>query len=159
MLYTLIVFDRGVGYPEEFPILKSVFKGDAICAAQCGPINVCQFDSDKPLTDISELLKAHQLEFILTQNDTAMSCLPKKIQDHFDGIRQSGTQHLFDQDFPQSQSHADNMFESYKKDLDKRAKNIVKLSLEDQLKAAIAKEDYEAAAMIQKAIDKSKKEA
>lgn len=125
--YTLIVFDRGVGYPEEMPIIKDLLTDEACCAAQCGPINISQFSSDCSKEEISSKLKENEIEFILTEVENLESNLPKSLHAHF-----SNALKIINGKLVGSQQKS----------------SITKVSLEEQLKAAEKKEDYEAAAKI-----------
>ena len=129
--YTLIVFDRGVGYPEEMPIIKDLLTDEACCAAQCGPINISQFSSDFTKQEISSRLKENEIEFILTEEENLSSNLPKSLHQHFSNVPK-----ILDG-----------------KVVTKSSK-IQKVSLEDQLKTAVSKEDYVAAAKIRDEIQK-----
>jgi hypothetical protein len=137
MRYTLIVFDRGVGYPEEFPILQSCFSDEAICAAQCGPINICQFSSNLTKDEISDRLLEKKIEFMLTDCDSILTNYPKKIKDHFSNV-------------PKLDEIENYLSEKQPKSTKK------KKSLQDQLDEALAKEDYEAAAGIKKLMEENK---
>lgn len=141
MIYNLVVFDRGVGYPEELPVLRTIFKGEQICAAQCGPINVCQFESDFSREEICDRLKSQDIEFILTEKDNSATNLPKKIQEHFDLT-----------------GKPDLMEAARRSLMDEMKVSVPKVSLQDQLKTAIDNEDYEAAAKIKEKMDKSKQQ-
>jgi len=131
MRYTLIVFDRGVGYPEEFTVLTSVFADDAVTAASCGPINICQFSSEYSKKDIYDRLMEKELEFILTEETEVLANYPKKIGEHF-----------------VSGAKLDEI-KGELKSVSKRAK----VSLKDQLDKAVAEDNFEAAAEIKKKMD------
>lgn len=131
MKYILIVFDRGVGYPEELPILNAVTQQDTICAAQCGPINICHFSSDFSKEEISKILKEKDIEFFLSDADNSESNFPKKLADHFSG----------------------DPVEKIKEAVNAKIK---KRTLKELLDEALANEEYEVATGIKKLMDEGK---
>lgn len=131
MKYILIVFDRGVGYPEEIVVLNSITQQDTICAAQCGPINICQFSSDFSKDEISKILREKEIEFLLTDADHADTNLPKKLADHFSRDPEKIHQEVTET-------------------------KVKKRSLKDLLAEALANEEYEIASGIKKLMDEGK---
>ena len=134
--YILIVFndfgEEMARLPKEVNIIKKVATAE-VRGASCGPLNLSFFTSDRTREEISDMFKKDKIDFILFEEKDSSSSLPSYITKMF------GKE-----------------FEKYSMDISKEVSKD-KLSLEDQLKEAVANEEFAIAARLRDKIAQQSK--
>lgn len=145
--YVLFIFNElgeDPAKPKELNVLQDVCTG-TIRGASCGALNLSVFPSDKTKEEISKKLRSLGINFFLFEEKDAEYKLPHYI------ARMFGQK--FDQD-PDEKDLGDGD-ELYKHGR-RVHKPAAKLTLEDQLQAAIDEEDFKTAAILRDKIAKAK---